>query len=438
MRSPRRAGGELEGGFSQQTVGWIVGVALGSFFLAIVLSVFGEDLNGRPSAGPNSFSYSALGHRALAELLRGSGIGVVSRRSARGGRPDTQRPLVLAEPFTEGKPAATRMRALREEAAGRGASLVLVLPKWDSLPDPEHPGWIGLFRTIPLAEVEKVPGALSAPGLERVPMQRPGGRAVRDCKASWRAGARTFQLEIPHAQLFAQKPGQTPGALIPIVECTGGILVARFAPASGPEVFLIADPDFLNNRGLGRGGNAALAHDLFTGILHAKGVIFDETVHGLRRRAGVVAEALRFPLVLAVLQTLVLAGIVVWAGSGRFGKPLPSRGGPGDGKEVLIDNTALLLSHGGHAVESLARYYRQTLRTVGAACFLPPDLPEKELTDRLQRIAGRRGLHLDLNAFERRMERLAASGRPGDRAVRLARALHHWRREMLDGNRRHP
>ena len=95
-------------------------------------------------------------------------------------------------------------------------------------------------------------------------------------------------------------------------------------------------------------------------------MVFDETIHGFDRVPGLLAESLRFPLVLGVLQSLLLLAVVLWAGMGRFGKPLPAAPALAAGKEVLIDNTAKLLVTGGHAGDSLLRYFRQTTRTVAA------------------------------------------------------------------------
>ena len=101
-------------------------------------------------------------------------------------------------------------------------------------------------------------------------------------------------------------------------------------------------------------------------------------------------------MVLGVLQSLLLLGVVLWAGMGRFGKPLPAAAGIGAGKEVLIDNTAKLLANGGHAADSVLLYFRQVTRAVAAHYFLPPDLPESERLARLQRLTDGHRQELDL------------------------------------------
>lgn len=227
--------------------------------------------------------------------------------------------------------------------------------------------------------------------------------------------------------------------LEPEVVCDGRLLVARHQPTEeSPEVYLIADPDLLNNHGLGRGDNAALVVELLTHRLGAKGVVLDEVIHGFRRAPGLLAEALRFPLLLAVLQGLVLAGLLLWAGMGRFGKPLPAPRGPGDGKQVLIDNTARLLTHGGHSAESLARYVRQTVRALAAHFAFPPDLPEAEALARLQRLSGQRRLGMDLALLEAQVAAAPTGEVAAHWTLSLAQDLHRWRQEMTDGQRTDP
>ena len=75
---------ELEGGFSRRLLAWGVGVAVTSFAIFLLLLAYGRDLEGRPTAGANTFSRSALGFQAVAELLRTVGLGVVSRQAPAG------------------------------------------------------------------------------------------------------------------------------------------------------------------------------------------------------------------------------------------------------------------------------------------------------------------------------------------------------------------
>lgn len=430
---PEEAGpGEIEGGFSKRALGWIVGVSVVSFALAVLLVTYGDELEARrPNPHANTFSKSALGHMAVARYLQAMGLGVVSRQNPGASGAGPTRPLIVAEPdsgWLAGDPAA-KIEGLVKEAARRKAPLVLVLPKWTGQSKPNRPDWIGRVGLVPEEHVLGILAAFDDELLADLELRRGGDSSFR-CAAPWRGTAWTDQIRVeasppqllhPHRDLHA------------VVRCDDGVLVARHELEGGPEVWVISDPDILNNQGLDRADNAVLVYQLLTRELAATGVVFDETIHGFNRAPGLLSELRSFPLVLAVLQGLLLAGIVLWAGMGRFGKPLPPGTGLAPGKEVLIDNTARLLAGGGHAADSLTRYFRQTTRAVAAAHFLPPDLPDAETLLRLQQITNSRRLGMDLATLERQIHQLPDGA--GERAVKLARALHTWRLEMTNVHR---
>jgi hypothetical protein len=220
------------------------------------------------------------------------------------------------------------------------------------------------------------------------------------------------------------------------VTCGKGLLIARHQHGPGqPEIYLISDPDVLNNHGLGDGDNAVLIYDFLTHRLGAKGVILDETIHGFSRAPGLLAEAFRFPLLLAVLQALVLTGVLLWAGMGRFGKPLPPPAGLGNGRQVLIESTARLLTYGGHGAESLSRYFHQTLRALASGLGLSSDAPDSEVLQRLQRISRERRLGMDLYTLQEQVRHPPGGEVATDWALSIAQDLYRWRQEMTDGHR---
>ncbi len=403
-----------------------------SFLAAVLLGVYGRDLES-PRPGHDTFSYSALGHRGLAELLRAMGLGVVSRQSSHGGTPGPRRPLVLAEP--DSPQDTERIKDLRDEAERDEAPLVVVLPKRAvGPPDPKRSDWLASAELLAPEDVERQVAELGLGTVAVVRARRGGTR----CTASWGdAAAEPMHIVAAQTQLLKPAPG-----LAAVIACPGGVLIARLAAGKGgPATYLIADPDILNNHGLDLGENATAVFDFLTRGLGATGVVFDETIHGYTRVPGLLAEALRFPMGLATLQSLVLLGVVLWAGMGRFGKPLPPAAALAAGKATLIDNTAQLLAAGGHAADGLRRYFAQTTRAVAAHYFLPPDLPEGERLARLQRLTdghaarSRRVRGLNLTALERSLALLPDGRRGEERAARIARRLYDWRLEMTNGHR---
>ena len=424
---------ELEGGFSRRALGWIIGSVAVSLAVTLLLTIRAETLDRRPPTA-NSFSYSALGHNAVVDFLRKMGLGVVPNRSMSGGDAGPRRPLVLAEPNPYGAGwDPEHLKELAGRAKNRKAPLVLVLPKWHAgAPRKDKPEWLTSVRPLPEEDVLAAAAALDDPDLQKLSLGRQ--RNARGCTAAWRSGDSPAQLKVAvqWVQLLDLQPASK---LQPLVSCSGGTLIAhRPATATSPWILLIADPDLLNNQGLGRGENALLIYQLFERRLEATGAVFDETIHGLTRTPGLLAEATSFPLVLAVLQGLVLLGVVVWAGVGRFGKPLPVSLGLAAGKEILIDNTAKLLANGGHAADGVVRYFRQVTRAVAAHYFLPPDLPDGERIAKLQRITDARGVRMRLAELEQTLLHLPAGRAGEEQAVRYARRLHDWRVEMTNGH----
>ena len=72
----------MSGPFSRTTLWVVIGVAAASLAAAAALTIFGKDLGGdATSGGADSYSRSALGQRALFEILQRLDIPVVRSRS---------------------------------------------------------------------------------------------------------------------------------------------------------------------------------------------------------------------------------------------------------------------------------------------------------------------------------------------------------------------
>lgn len=413
--------------FSKPAVIALIGVGLASFLFAFVLAAFGGELGGRKTLGADSFSRSALGHSVLVEFMQRTGVEVHVRLNRAAIEFGPGVPLVVAEPpLRLDQPIIDRAR---EEADLAAAPLVVVLPKWTGIPDA---GFNKLRGVHPIERIWLRPvldPLLADPDYDATEVVlRRRGRRTLSCETT--SGAEyTVELESP--QFVAMPQGWEP-----LVQCDGRALVARLPgfEESSP-VYLIADPDVLNNHGMTRGDHPLLMHDLLVRELRVRAVVIDETVHGFGRGSSLTAELLRFPLVLTVAHGLAVVGLIVWTGFGRFGKPVPPTLRLTDGKQVLIDNAAQLLSLGQHSRDSLRVYFDHTVRVVGAHYFFRADMPMDQLLTRLQGISDARGVRVDLAGLSKRMHR-AGTGRAGssEQAVRLARRLHGWRQEITDGS----
>lgn len=415
--------------FSPVALRWIVAVASGSFLLTVVLTLFAENLGEPISAGADSYSYGALGHRAFAELLTRSGVKVSRRRSERGLALDPSTALVVAEPpesFADSGPSQSRLLRMVGPALMAGAPAVFVLPKWKGTPHPARPGWVRDRRPLGIAAVQKIAGVLPLFGRAKIRAAGGDGPPRWTCATSWGENRR---VEVEAMQLIEPAEG-----VDPVVSCGDGLLVGRLRGAGrSGDLILVSDPDLLNNRGLGEAQNAAVAGGLFLDELGVSRVVFDETIHGHVRTTGFFGELVRYPLVLALVHGLLLSLLVVWAGMGRFRKLEPPPRALGSGKEVLVQNAAQLMSVSGVTWRLLPSYLDGSIRAVAAHYFLPHDATRAELAKRLSEIARSRGMPADLATMRREADRLARAPRVQDaRALELAREIHRWRKEMTD------
>ena len=412
------------GTFSRKAVGWIVGLSVGSFLLAMVLVVVADDLGQPVSAGNDSFSLSAVGQRGIVEFLRRSGLPVLVRRTGRPGTLGPDSPLVIAEPEMElgAKDGEfPRLDSLLAQAAARKAPVLLVLPKWRATPDPAHPRKAAAVDARPLSEAAGILRALRNEPTSKVHL----AEGMKDLEGSCEThGKAPVRVSIGEPRLL--EPDQS---LHPLVVCDGKMLVALMASARpGLELYVLSDPDVLNNQGLGRAQNAYLVAEIFRRELHARSIVWDETAHGFEHAEGFLGELLRFPMALLAVHAAVVLGWILWAGIGRFGKPAPARPPVESGKRTLIDSVAKIMSLAGRIELVIPRYVEQTIRTIAARNSLSAELPDREVVARLQSIAEARGVEFDLAAAQGEAWVLGA-GRARE-AVGLAMRMHRYREEM--------
>jgi hypothetical protein len=409
--------------FSRAAVLGIVVTSAASFALALLLSLFGPELQSIRSAQADSFSRSALGHRAFVELLRRLQVPLLVSRHASGARTGASALLVLLEPrITEGAGSGTEPL---DEMIAQSSVTLLVLPKWSGHEDPRRPGWLERVQPLPAATVE---GVLRAAGVEASVRRLEGAR--RPHRFTGPMGEATAELAAP--QLVVSE------ALEPLLANEHGMLLGLWQDEDEDlSLFVLSDPDVLSNHGLAVPGNAELAVRIVEMARDPEaGLVVDETLHGYVGAPALGRELFDFPLVLALIQGLVCVGALLWAGMGRFGAPARVEPPLPSGSASLIDNTAQLLRYGGYSAEVLARYHRDTLRQAAQALHAPAGLRPHELRRWLENIGALRGLAVGVEELASEVEAVEKrkSGQEAS-AVLCARRIHRWKEGMLRGSR---
>jgi uncharacterized protein DUF4350 len=400
------------GAFGRRGAGWLAAIAAASLAAAAFLGVFGDALYDPPSFEPDSFSRSAVGHRAFVELLRALGRPVVVSRHRTADKAG-EATVALLEPRV-GPDDATRAGIL-EGIDGASKRLLVVLPKRSASPDPARPRFVASAGLLPPEDAQRV--------LDALEMNAKVVRPERSIGA-WRGALPAPTLDAP--QLF------TASDLRPLVEADEGMLAGEIR-GKGWHTIVLADPDVLATHGLARGENAALAVALVERLGGTSlPVVVDETLHGFDQQPSIARELLRFPLVLGTVSALFAAALLAWAALVRFGRPLRPEPLLAPGKLFLVDSTAGLLRHGGSAGHAAQAYLRAAKDEI-AHRLRPPGEPGE--TDAwLARTVEARGRAEPLRELEERVRRLAARRAGGEEeAVRSAQAIHAFREEMTDG-----
>lgn len=407
-----------------------------ALFLVIVLTGFGEAPE--DSRGADSYSVSGLGHTALVALLEERGVPVVRSRWNTLERADPEALLVLAEPQAllpdeRGRPPWPTLFTSRRH-------VLVVLPKRE--PDAasrENRRWVGSTRYVErrlLAEVlapldlemaeDTLPVNLDdLPAGQRQEVERhpPEPRPP----ATWRGPAGWPAPEIDEPQLLEEGRGLTP-----LLACEAGVLVGRIAPAGGPVVTVVSDPDLLANHGLVRGRNAELTLAVLeTARDGRRTLIWDETFHSQIREPSLGRLLMRPPMGLLVASLALLVLAAVWLGAVRFGGPRALAPVLDGGKAFLVANTADLLRVGGHAPSMLRRYAQDAEREALRRLNLEHRDPA-EARAALGRVALARGLPSPESLAEE-AEQAGRRGADPRRLVELGTRIHRWREELTHG-----
>lgn len=416
-----RSGGGSGGVFSGRVVGLLIGVGLLSFAAAALVGVYADPQTER-TFGANAYSYSAIGHKAWAEVLEDLGIPVVvSRHDSASKAYYNDGLLVLAQPDQDAD------GLLAVEQAWDTDRVLVVLPKWTGWPGYENRRWIKTLRLLDTATVARV--------LEVVDED---ARLVRrEGTETWLSHDWDILPSLESPQLIVSE------TITPIVYSEAGVLLGEYR-TSDTTLWLLADPDVIANSGIDEGDNAAFAVAMVSALLlRGSAVVFDETIHGFTFSPDLWKALLSFPLNLAVLQSLLAVAVLVWATVGRFGAPLPPRPRLQAGKQVLIANTASLFEYAGDAADILRRYRETCLRDLAYHLHIPREIPPhhdaRALVHWLNQVGDARGTSQRYSEVNRAVTTaIDDPDRAVTRILRAAAQLYRWKQEMIHGHRADP
>jgi hypothetical protein len=409
-RPPLR--GASVGPFPLITLIVVIAIGLAAFLTATYLETFGDGGGEPRTTGANSFSRSAIGHRAFAATLRNLGIPVQISRfrsfdKARGGSL-----LLVIEP-EPGEASKVRLSDLRDLP-----HVLLVLPKWAGWTDGEKPIWIKRMELLPAETPEQILKEL----VSDAEVKRSDVPLTEETKLGGK-------LKLDHPQTI------TSNDLTPLIETPDGGMLLGAITSGERRLWILSDPDLLSNSGIDEADNGVIAVSIIDQLLPKGGsVIIDETLHGYEQRPNLMRTLLHPPFVTILIAIIATMLVLVWAGATRFGAPQPETDGLAAGKLTLVKSAAKLLRFGTSADNLLLSYRRMVLADVMNELHGPSGLDEHAQAAWLDRAAEHRGLGIRLRPLLDRMSALAESGRiDATRALRFAHELYRWKQEILHG-----
>lgn len=335
--------------FSAGTVVALVTIAIAAFAAFLLLSAYTPEHDDTHESANNALSVSAVGFAALVDLLRAQEIPVAVSRTAKvGSKPAT---LVLTPPPYSAAEVRSRLADAR-------TTLLIVLPKWITVPAPNHPAWVEGQRLLDAGTAAAV---LPAPaGL----LRRSGReKAVLHGSSGFLPGAEGLQLaSIDRLQTIGVTADWTPQ----LTDETGRVVLARWARIDRPAVLVLTDPDLLDTQGLKDLASARTAVTVLDALRGEEPLTFDVTLNGLGRSRNLL-QLLFEPPLLGGTICAVGAGLMIFTMAlHRFGPATRPVRVLDFGKRALADNSAGLIALAGRET-SMAAPYGQLMRTLAAA-----------------------------------------------------------------------
>ncbi|MEA3052554.1 MAG: hypothetical protein QOG72_1457 [Sphingomonadales bacterium] len=390
-----------DGAFRSSTVLLMVVIGILAFAGMLILGAYAPDLRSGRNGGAHALSNAATGFSGIVQLARATGRNPATVRNEAMLRTED---LVVLTPEIGGSDLGKLLSRRRTRPT------LVVLPKWQTVADRAHPGWVRSAGLMPAFLVQSMFAPLRPFTVER---HRGGGRPLKTVPAHAPAA---LSFTAPGALQTLAGPGWDPI----VTDAAGRIVVARHG---GEPLYVMADPDLLSNRAMAdrRQAAAALALLDFLNSTDSKSIIFDVTLNGFgqgRSPLKLIFDPPFLAVTLAIAAALLLAGIQALA---RFGPPRRRARALAFGKAALIDNAAALVRKARREA-ALGGRYAEMIRDKAVTVFgVPARLRDAGLTDYLDKLDGR-GRFSALAAAAQ-----AARGR--EELLAAAQALHQWQWE---------
>jgi hypothetical protein len=378
-----------------------------SFSAYVVLSAYAPDLRGGDDGGPHALSRSAVGFAGLVRLLQADGVPVEINRDGPAKRDASWSLLVLTPDL------GTSSADLLALAKADGPSTLVVLPKWNTIPDPRNSGWVQSAGLVDAGSLNtllgKDLGATIARRADKVPVRL--GVTPGEGDGGFPTGP------IDHLQSLAAR------GTSPVLQAATGETVLTRIDHGG--ITILSDPDVLNTQGIADEQTADSAVALIQALRIGAGpVVFDVSLNGYKHSPSLLRLAFEPPFLGATLCLAGAALLMALHAAYRFGAPERATRALALGKRALADNTAGLIRMAKREPHMAAGYLdlnrNAVMKALGAGRLNAAEFDA---------YADKLGERIGAGGFSP-LAREAPQVKDREGLVRFAQRLYQWRQEM--------
>jgi len=388
--------------FNARTMLLITAIGALAFIAMLVLGAYAPDLRSGRNGGSHALSNAATGFSGLVRLARDTDRNPLIVRVV----PDLKNEDLAVITPQDATADLTKILATR----GPRATLV-VLPKWLTSADESHPGWV---RVRGLDFPQDPEGVLAPDVKLKIARSKGHGEALVNSEPAL-PGAVHFLA--PAVVQTISGSGIQPMITTP----NGATVLGRVGTRN---LYVLSDPDLLNNHGMGNEVQArsALALLDFLNSTDAEGVLFDVTANGLGRSRSPLKLAFDPPFLGVTLIIFAAMLLAAWQALARFGPVRRPERAIAFGKAALVDNSAALVRKAGREAHLGSRYV-DVIRDRAIALFrLPPTISSDDLAARLETMNPQRSFASAAHD--------AAGAHTRDELLGAAQSLNQWIKEV--------
>lgn len=404
----------INAGFSLRTILILFGVGIIAFGGFMALIGFSDELGDLNNGRYHAASTSPNGFAGMAELLSRQGRTVETIRNNEIYRGQALTVYTIPTPYSEDE----------LEDVNLNVPVLFVLPKWSVYQDRRVTPPFIRGRTFSVERINENLDVIA----NGVTLSR-----TNSSETYWRVSPTNAELMEQYLSTAKDEyripqwtqPQTIEGDnLVSLLSVDGKTVFGRI---SDTNIYILADPDLMNNNGIYQLPTARLANDIIAMASYPDDPIyFDLILHGLGTNNNLIKTAFRPPFLSATLCLLATGLLLAWRAFARFGAPQRRGRVFALGKQALTDNTADLIRVTGRQHQMAKPYVDLLRRRAREIIAAPHSLSFKETDKLLDNVSQRRKLSMNFSDIKQDSQSVSNV----ETLLNFANKAHKWLEEL--------